>query len=86
MVDQLQNHSGPFKKVPPISLYPQQIPGCSRKRQHEARIVPGSVPGVRLCGEFLREEDLSLLEDDFVRDKVENNKRFLFKKRVSTLC
>ena len=53
MVDQLQNHSGLFKKVPPISLYPQQIPGCSRKRQHEARIVPGSVPGVRLCGEFL---------------------------------
>ena len=32
----------------------------------------------------LREEDLSLFEDDFVRDKVENNKRFLFKKRVST--
>ena len=54
MVDQLQNHSGLFKKVPPISLYPQQIPGCRRKRQHEARIVPGSVPGVRLCGEFLK--------------------------------
>ena len=32
----------------------------------------------------LRQEDLSLLQDDFVRDKVENNKRFLFKKRVST--
>ena len=82
MVDQLQNHSGLFKKVPPISLYPQQIPGCSKKRQHEARIVPGSVPGVVVNS--LREEDLSLFEDDFVRDKVENNKRFLFKKRVST--
>ena len=81
MVDQLQNHSGLFKKVPPISLYPQQIPGNMKLALSLA-----------LCLAFAfvvkssREEDLSLFEDDFVRDKVENNKRFLFKKRVSTLC
>ena len=34
----------------------------------------------------LRDEDLSFLEDDFLKDEAENNKRFLFKKRVSTLC
>ncbi|XP_066018866.1 uncharacterized protein [Pocillopora verrucosa] len=32
----------------------------------------------------LRDEDLSFLEDDFLKDESENNKRFLFKKRCST--
>ena len=34
----------------------------------------------------LRDEDLSFLEDDFLKDESENNKRFLFKKRVSVIC
>ena len=34
----------------------------------------------------LRDEDLSFLEDDFLKDEAENNKRFLFKKRVSVIC
>ena len=34
----------------------------------------------------LRDEDLSFLEDDFLKDEAENNKRFLFKKRVSAIC
>ena len=34
----------------------------------------------------LRDEDLSFLEDDFLKDESENNKRFLFKKRVSIIC
>ena len=34
----------------------------------------------------LRDEDLSFLEDDFLKDESENNKRFLFKKRVSFIC
>ncbi|XP_027045573.1 uncharacterized protein LOC113673371 [Pocillopora damicornis] len=32
----------------------------------------------------LREEDLSFLEDDILRDETDSNKRFLFKKRCST--
>ena len=34
----------------------------------------------------LRDEDLSFLEDDFLKDEAENNKRFLFKMRVSVIC
>ena len=34
----------------------------------------------------LRDEDLSFLEEDFLKDEAENNKRFLFKKRVSVIC
>ena len=33
----------------------------------------------------LRDEDLSFLEDDFLKDESENNKRFLFK-GVSVIC
>ena len=34
----------------------------------------------------LRDEDFNFLEDDFLKDESENNKRFLFKKRVSVIC
>ena len=33
----------------------------------------------------LREEDLSFLEDDILKDETDNEKRFLFKKRVSVI-
>ena len=34
----------------------------------------------------LRDEDLSFLEEDFLKDESDNNKRFLFPKRVSVIC
>ena len=86
MVDQLQNHSGLFKKVPPISLYPQQIPAVAEKGNMKLALSLALCLAFAFVVKSSREEDLSLFEDDFVRDKVENNKRFLFKKRVSTLC
>ena len=73
-----------LKKALPKSFYPQSIPVAEKGNMKVAL-------SLILCLSFafvvnsLREEDLSFLEDDILKDETDSNKRFLFKKRVSVI-
>ena len=85
IIDQLyKKHTVLFKKALPESFYSQSIPVAEKGNMKVAL-------SLILCLAFafvvnsLREEDLSFLEDDILRDETDSNKRFLFKKRVSVI-
>ena len=85
IIDQLyKKHTVLFKKALPESFYSQSIPVAEKVNMKVAL-------SLILCLAFafvvnsLREEDLSFLEDDILKDETDNEKRFLFKKRVSVI-
>ena len=85
IIDQLyKKHTVLFKKALPESFYWQSIPVAEKGNMKVAL-------SLILCLTFafvvnsLREEDLSFLEDDILKDETDNEKRFLFKKRVSVI-
>ena len=82
--DQLyKKHVVLFKKALPESFYPQSIPVAEKGNMKVAL-------SLILCLAFASvvkslREDLSFLEDDILKDETDNEKRFLFKKRVSVI-